>query len=53
MILNNIAQKNIDGTLKYDDIIDYINDRLFDNFYKKSNNIKVFYLWLKIKNHYA
>ena len=56
MILNNIAQKKyIDGTLKYDDIIDYINDRLFDNFLLKSpNNIKsVLSMIKKIKNHYA
>ena len=40
MILNNIAQKKyIDGSIKYDDIIDYVNDRLFDNFLLKNPKI--------------
>ena len=56
MILNNIAQKKyIDGSIKYDDIIDYVNDRLFDNFLLKNpKNIKsILSMINKIKNNYA
>lgn len=56
MILNNIAQKKyIDGSIKYDDIVDYINKRLFDDFSLKSpKNIKGILSTIdKIRNYYA
>lgn len=56
MILNNIAQKKyIDGSIKYDDIIDFINERLFDDFSLNSpKSIKsILSMINKIKNNYA